>query len=181
MQTAGLPPSRMRSRLEKAFGTQSGAQNEDFGNFSYKNLPVLKQANDEVIRKMREEQMPALAKALEQSAIYARHRSFSAKGRPAQRVHSQTLAGPPSPAQSASSQGSTPSRSTAPTSPAGQFNTSAHRRRISEAPACPPPRFLSEPRWRGCRRQCRPISIRSDAHGCYRQTPAAAGGGFERW
>uniref|UniRef100_V5GND5 Response regulatory domain-containing protein n=1 Tax=Kalmanozyma brasiliensis (strain GHG001) TaxID=1365824 RepID=V5GND5_KALBG len=132
--STGLPPSRMRSRLEKAFGSQSGAQNEDFGNFSYKNLPVLKQANDEVIRKMREEQMPALAKALEQSAIYARHRSFSAKGRPAQRVHSQTLAGPPSPAQSASSQGSTPSRSTAPTSPAGPFNTSAHRRRISEAP-----------------------------------------------
>ncbi|CBQ71694.1 related to serine/threonine protein kinase [Sporisorium reilianum SRZ2] len=131
----GLPPSRMRSRLEKALASQSLTQNEDFGNFSYKNLPVLKQANDEVIRKMREEQMPALAKALEQSAIYTRHRSFSAKGRPAQRVHSQTLAGPPSPAQSASSQGSTPSRSTAPTSPAAQAISSAHRRRTSEAPA----------------------------------------------
>ncbi|KAJ9478431.1 Serine/threonine-protein kinase RIM15 [Pseudozyma hubeiensis] len=131
----GLPVSRMRSRLEKAFGSQ--AQNEDFGNFSYKNLPVLKQANDEVIRKMREEQMPALAKALEQSAAYTRHRSFSAKGRPAQRVHSQTLAlaGPPSPAQSASSHGSTPSRSTAPTSPAAQLVNSAHRRRTSELPA----------------------------------------------
>ncbi|GAC96489.1 AGC/NDR protein kinase [Pseudozyma hubeiensis SY62] len=131
----GLPVSRMRSRLEKAFGSQ--AQNEDFGNFSYKNLPVLKQANDEVIRKMREEQMPALAKALEQSAAYTRHRSFSAKGRPAQRVHSQTLAlaGPPSPAQSASSHGSTPSRSTAPTSPAAQLVSSAHRRRTSEVPA----------------------------------------------
>lgn len=131
----GLPPSRMRSRLEKALASQSSTQNEDFGNFSYKNLPVLKQANDEVIRKMREEQMPALAKALEQSAIYTCHRSFSAKGRPAQRVHSQTLAGPPSPAQSASSHGSTPSRSTAPTSPAAQAISSAHRRRTSEAPA----------------------------------------------
>ena len=131
----GLPPSRMRSRLEKALQPQSSTQNEDFGNFSYKNLPVLKQANDEVIRKMREEQMPALTKALEQSAIYTRHRSFSAKGRPAQRVHSQTFAGPPSPAQSASSQGSTPSRSTAPTSPAGQLVSSAHRRRTSELPA----------------------------------------------
>nr|CDI52366.1 related to serine/threonine protein kinase [Melanopsichium pennsylvanicum 4] len=131
----GLPPSRKRSRLEKALHPQNSTQSEDFGNFSYKNLPVLKQANDEVIRKMREEQMPALAKALEQSAIYTRHRSFSAKGRPAHRVHSQTLAGPPSPAQSASSQGSTPSRSTAPTSPAGMLVTSAHRRRTSELPA----------------------------------------------
>ncbi|KAJ1028772.1 hypothetical protein NDA16_001937 [Ustilago loliicola] len=135
VQTAGLPPPRMRSRLEKALQPQSSTpQNEDFGNFSYKNLPVLKQANDEVIRKMREEQMPALTKALEQSAIYTRHRSFSAKGRPAQRVHSQTIAGPPSPAQSASSQGSTPSRSTAPTSPSGQLISSAHRRRTSELP-----------------------------------------------
>ena len=135
----GLPPSRMRSRLEKALASQSLTQNEDFGNFSYKNLPVLKQANDEVIRKMREEQMPALAKALEQSAIYTRHRSFSAKGRPAQRVHSHTLAGPPSPAQSASSQGSTPSRSTAPTSPAAQAISSSHRRRTSELPASSTP------------------------------------------
>ncbi|KAI3475438.1 hypothetical protein L1887_63206 [Cichorium endivia] len=130
----GLPPSRMRSRLEKALQTDKEAEHEDFGNFSYKNLPVLKQANDEVIRKMREEQMPALTRALEQSAIYTRHRSFSAKGRPAQRVHSQTLAGPPSPAQSASSQGSTPSRGTAPTSPSAQLAGLAHRRRTSELP-----------------------------------------------
>ncbi|KAJ1587796.1 hypothetical protein NDA12_000795 [Ustilago hordei] len=137
VHTAGLPPTRLRSRLEKALQPQSSStpQNEDFGNFSYKNLPVLKQANDEVIRKMREEQMPALTKALEQSAIYTRHRSFSAKGRSAQRVHSQMIAGPPSPAQSASSQGSTPSRSTAPTSPSGQLISSAHRRRTSELPA----------------------------------------------
>ncbi|PWZ00784.1 hypothetical protein BCV70DRAFT_160776 [Testicularia cyperi] len=160
MQTA-RPPSRMRSRLDNASATsatgggataaarghqlQDSSQNEDFGNFSYKNLPVLKQANDEVIRKMREEQMPALAKALEQTNVHARHRSFSGK-RPAQRIHSQTLAGPPSPAQSHSSQGSTPSRSTAPISPQGLFVGSvggfgaaaggslAHRRRTSELP-----------------------------------------------
>lgn len=35
---------------------------EDFGTFNFRNLPVLKQANDDVIRKMRDEQMlPPLA------------------------------------------------------------------------------------------------------------------------
>lgn len=50
-----LPPrreNRMRSVTEPAVAAQ-----EDFGAFSFRNLPVLKQANDDVIRKMRDEQL----------------------------------------------------------------------------------------------------------------------------
>ncbi|PWN51516.1 hypothetical protein IE53DRAFT_47622 [Violaceomyces palustris] len=123
----GRPPSRMRSRLDRAKANRS--ETDDFGNFTYKNLPVLKQANDEVIRKMREDQMPPLAQTLEQPLMHARHRSLSGKAKGKSHV------GPPSPSHSTSSQSSTPSRSTAPTSPSGTFHASAHKRRPSEAPA----------------------------------------------
>ena len=89
---------------------------DDFGSFRFKNLPVLKQANDEVLRKMRGDQLPPLAQTLEQPLIHARHRSLSGR---AGRTGRLSLAGPPSPATSLSSQSSTPSRSTAPTSPPG--------------------------------------------------------------
>ncbi|EPQ26593.1 uncharacterized protein PFL1_05914 [Pseudozyma flocculosa PF-1] len=135
IETGRPPSSRMRSRLERGqMGERS--QTDDFGNFSYKNLPVLKQANDEVIRKMREDQMPALSQTLEQpSGMHGRHRSFSAKGKAMMRAQLQAVGGPPSPSQSISSQGSTPSRSTAPTSPSGLLLNSAHARRPSELAA----------------------------------------------
>lgn len=122
------PPTRMRNRLdrsESAVSTSAPAADE-FGAFSYKNLPMLKQANDEVIRKMRGDQLPPLAQALEQPLVHARHRSLSGKaGKP--------KVGPPSPSTSVSSQSSTPSRSTAPTSPSG-VTQGVHKRRPSELP-----------------------------------------------
>ncbi|KAN0063369.1 rim15, signal transduction response regulator [Thecaphora frezii] len=131
IETGRPPSSRMRSLVERGqLGDRS--QTDDFGNFSYKNLPVLKQANDEVIRKMREDQLPAMSQTLEHPTMHARHRSFSVKGKATMRAQLQSVGGPPSPSQSVSSQGSVPSRSTAPTSPSGQLQTSSHARRPSE-------------------------------------------------
>ena len=47
-------------------GWESWTPQDDFGTFNFRNLPVLKAANDDVIRKMRDEQMlPPLAIAAE--------------------------------------------------------------------------------------------------------------------
>lgn len=48
------PPMRTRSRFGRSVSSMSIPPNE-FGSFSYKNLPVLKQANDEMVRRIRSE------------------------------------------------------------------------------------------------------------------------------
>ncbi|KDN52643.1 hypothetical protein K437DRAFT_266493 [Tilletiaria anomala UBC 951] len=94
--------------------SQQDASTDAFGSFRFKNLPVLKQANDEVVRKMRGDQLPPMTQTLEQPLMHARHRSLSGRAGQKGRL---SIAGPPSPSTSVSSQSSTPSRSTAPTSP----------------------------------------------------------------
>ncbi|KAK0546010.1 rim15, signal transduction response regulator [Tilletia horrida] len=139
------PPSRLKS--SKAEKESADAAVDDFGSFSFKNLPVLKQANDEMIRKMRNDQMPPMAQAIESTIAHSRHRSLSGKaGKSRSNLVSQAHHnaqpvpghGPPSPSTSVSSQSSVPSRSTAPTSPstAGpylhNYATAPHKRRPSE-------------------------------------------------
>ncbi|CAG8693974.1 10399_t:CDS:2, partial [Acaulospora colombiana] len=51
---------------------------DDFGTFNFKNLPVLKQANDEVIKKLKSEQLAAVTHALgDAAAAHHRRRSIS--------------------------------------------------------------------------------------------------------
>ena len=50
------PPESTRRPLRERSETEP-SPHEDFGTFNFRNLPVLKQANDEVIRQMRSEQM----------------------------------------------------------------------------------------------------------------------------
>jgi serine/threonine-protein kinase RIM15 len=50
---------------------------DDFGTFNFKNLPVLKQANDEVIKKLKSEQLTAVTHALGDAAAHHRRRSIS--------------------------------------------------------------------------------------------------------
>lgn len=126
------PPTRGRTRSEKHGKDSSQGQTDEFGSFSYKNLPVLKQANDEVIKKMRGDQLNSMSAAMEQhqagssvggmGLIHGRHRSISGKVvTPSSHRGSAVWmpAGPPSPTTSISSQSSVPSKSTAPTSPSG--------------------------------------------------------------
>ncbi|MCO5598837.1 hypothetical protein L7F22_052936 [Adiantum nelumboides] len=126
------PPTRGRTRSDKHGKDSSQGQTDEFGSFSYKNLPVLKQANDEVIKKMRGDQLNSMSAAMEQhqagssvggmGLIHGRHRSISGKVvTPSSHRGSAVWmpAGPPSPTTSISSQSSIPSKSTAPTSPSG--------------------------------------------------------------
>lgn len=73
----GRPPSENNSVAESPNKVQSGstskgplrdavaapAPDDGFGTFNFKNLPVLKQANDEVIKKLKSEQMAVLGEA----------------------------------------------------------------------------------------------------------------------
>ncbi|WWC88163.1 uncharacterized protein L201_003068 [Kwoniella dendrophila CBS 6074] len=99
------------------------AEQDDFGTFTYKNLPSLKQANDDVIRKMRSDSMAPIGQTLEGPAPVGntgrRPRSLSIKLRDRSKrktsdVNSTTNTTfsnlPPSPTTSTSSAASTPSR-----------------------------------------------------------------------
>jgi serine/threonine-protein kinase RIM15 len=77
------PPSKLhghsgaRSPLRDAIAAPAP---DEFGTFNFKNLPVLKQANDEVIKKLKSEQMAAVTHALgDAAAMHHRRRSISRK------------------------------------------------------------------------------------------------------
>ncbi|CAL1700910.1 unnamed protein product [Somion occarium] len=90
---------------------------DDFGSFSFKNLPVLKQANDDVIRKLRTDQMAPIAHTLSEPAgVHPRRKSISTRIKKPSSVITtselpiKSMTGPPSPATSTSSIASSPSR-----------------------------------------------------------------------
>ncbi|KAI0307263.1 hypothetical protein B0F90DRAFT_1622303 [Multifurca ochricompacta] len=109
---------------------------DEFGTFSFKNLPVLKQANDDVIRKLRTDQMAPITHTLSESGVgHTRKRSMSAKKKvPSSVVTSfdakSTITNPPSPATSTSSIASSPSRGSVPPSTPG--SVAGHIRKPSE-------------------------------------------------
>lgn len=89
---------------------------DDFGAFSFKNLPVLKQANDEMIRKLKTDQMTP--QNLVETGVQNRRRSLSQRiKKPPGNVVTTSIdtskgspTNPPSPATSTSSIASSPSR-----------------------------------------------------------------------
>jgi serine/threonine-protein kinase RIM15 len=115
---------------------------DDFGAFSFKNLGILKQANDDVIRKLKTEQLPPMQHPLGESSA-ARRRSLSQRIRKPPSVltgqdsrHSSVNppTNPPSPSTSASSVASSPSYSSMGPSTPGSFGgqSAGHNRRPSE-------------------------------------------------
>ncbi|CAO1618301.1 unnamed protein product [Jaminaea pallidilutea] len=137
------PPSRLKllkGRFERSHPEQ---QTDEFGSFSYKNLPVLKQANDEVIKRLRDEQMSQLEQqqvASSQSGSSGRKRSLSSKlaMRNASQAQQQ-VPRPSSPATSVSSQSSSaPPKPRNPSSPAVVPLVNKHKR-------VPHPDFVTVP------------------------------------
>ncbi|KAH9966049.1 hypothetical protein BC827DRAFT_1181717 [Russula dissimulans] len=108
---------------------------DEFGAFSFKNLQVLKQANDDMIRKLRTDQMAPITHTLSESgAAHTRKRSMSTKKKvPSSVVTSfegKSSTNPPSPATSTSSIASSPSRGSVPPSTPG--SVASHIRKPSE-------------------------------------------------
>ena len=111
------PPATEDTRMQALVDDVDA--NDDFGAFNFKNLPVLKQANDDVIRKLRVDSMVPIEQKLE-IAPSLTNRSHSLSIKPnnrGRRKPSNVMAnGPPSPSTSTSSTASTPSRGSIPPS-----------------------------------------------------------------
>lgn len=127
-----MPPPSMPVPIAHKEST-SGPGSDDFGSFSFKNLPVLKQANDDVIRKLKTDQMAPLTHALSEPT-HSRRKSQSARiKKPPSVVTSldpkNQLTNPPSPATSISSIASSPSRTSLPPPTPGN---GTHIRKTSE-------------------------------------------------
>lgn len=114
------------------------AAQDDFGAFEFRNLPVLKQANDDVIRKLRTDSMSTMGQVLDHGSLMKdRGRSASASARIKKNTGRKSeYAQPSSPATSASSLASTPSRPSTPmTQSAPLAVQQQHGRRPSELKA----------------------------------------------
>lgn len=110
---------------------------DDFGSFSFKNLPVLKQANDDVIRKLKTDQLAPIAHTFSDPVgISTRRRSLSQRHKKPPSVvtsmdQKNVSQGPPSPSTSTSSIASSPSRASIPPSTPGS-SSGIHTRKPSE-------------------------------------------------
>lgn len=113
----------------------STPSDDDFGSFSFKNLPILKQANDDMIRKLRTDQLAPITHTLsEPTAAHARRKSISSRAKKPSSVITTmdppakgSPTGPPSPATSTSSIASSPSRG-----PPTPGSASGHARKPSD-------------------------------------------------
>lgn len=133
---------------------------DDFGTFNFKNLPVLKQANDDVIRKLRVDQMLPMSKTLDSATPgQDRRRSVSMKLRARAHSRNSELApnAPPSPTTSTSSAASTPSRGGV--QPLNSGPMPSHFRRPSELNALD--RVKSSEESEGFRRASAPSRLRA--------------------
>ncbi|SGY33607.1 BQ5605_C002g01515 [Microbotryum silenes-dioicae] len=121
-------------RLARERSETEPSPHDDFGTFNFRNLTVLKQANDDVIKKMRDEQLlPPTLSPLESPIMHNRPLALAGGKTSRSRTTSVDFRGPSSPSSpSASSSSSVPSRQTAPSSPYSL--QSSHSRRASEVP-----------------------------------------------
>ncbi|KAF9058053.1 hypothetical protein BJ165DRAFT_1333851 [Panaeolus papilionaceus] len=130
-------PSSMPVPISGSRETPLSGGSDDFGSFSFKNLPVLKQANDDVIRKLKTDQLAPMTHTLTEPANYHHQRKRSVSQRIKKppsvvtNMEGKMIPGPPSPATSTSSIASSPSRSSLPPPTPGSGN-SGHIRKPSE-------------------------------------------------
>lgn len=131
--TSTMPPPSLPLPIAGRSDTPLSGGSDDFGSFNFKNVPVLKQANDDVIRKLKTDQMAPISHALTEPILH-HHRSRSVSQRIKKPPSVVTTmdpripAGPPSPATSTSSMTSSPSRSSLPLTP----SSVGHSRKPSE-------------------------------------------------
>ncbi|KAG8865273.1 hypothetical protein FRB96_000163 [Tulasnella sp. 330] len=138
--------------------------NDDFGAFTFKNLPVLKQANDDMIRKLKTDHAATMSQTLSDPAqIHNRRRSVSVR-KPQNLVTTidptRHITSPPSPSTSTSSIASSPSRASLPSSAAGS-SSAGHNRRPSEFG--PVERFKQHHMDDGIRRNSMPSRLRTSS------------------
>ncbi|KAJ6598905.1 hypothetical protein DFH09DRAFT_1129532 [Mycena vulgaris] len=133
---SSMPPPAVPVAIPGARDPTPASGSDEFGSFSFKNLPILKQANDDVIRKLKTDQMAPLTHTLsEPTGLHSRKRSVSHRFKKPPSVVTTIdpkamATNPPSPATSNSSIASSPSRTSLPPSTPG--SASGHSRKPSE-------------------------------------------------
>ncbi|OCF75273.1 AGC protein kinase [Kwoniella mangroviensis CBS 8886] len=139
------------------------AEQDDFGTFTYKNLPSLKQANDDVIRKMRSDSMAPIGQSLEGPASVntRRPRSLSIKLQNRSKRKTSEVNLPPSPTTSTSSAASTPSRTSNMPQTPGMMPAPQHVRRPSELNALDRVKLSDDIHNDLARRNSTPIRVRA--------------------
>lgn len=160
--------------------TPNSAGSDDFGSFSFKNLPVLKQANDDVIRKIKTDQMAPMTQTLSEpvTSYHQRKKSVSHRIKKPPNVVTtmdpkMMSTNPPSPATSTSSIASSPSRTSLPPSTPGSGIMGGHSRKPSEYGALE--RFKLN-HMEGDRRNSMPSRLRTAS-----VSSAGDGSGSETW
>ena len=133
--TPDVPPAAAPVALSRE--ATASPSDDDFGSFSFKNLPVLKQANEDMIRKMKTDQLAPLTHALTEPAnMHSRRRSISSRTglkkpssivTPVDTSKGPLPTNPPSPATSTSSISSSVSRG-----PPTPGSAGSHARKPSE-------------------------------------------------
>lgn len=132
-----LPPPAQPIPLLGSRDAAPSPASDDFGSFSFKNLPILKQANDDVIRKLKTDQLAPMTHTLSDPVgSHSRRKSTSQRFKKPPSVvtaldQKSFNQGPPSPSTSTSSIASSPSRASMPPSTPGSSNGS-HARKPSE-------------------------------------------------
>jgi serine/threonine-protein kinase RIM15 len=134
---SAMLPASLPVPIANSKDIASPPSSDDFGSFSFKNLPILKQANDDVIRKLKTDQMAPITQALtEPIGFHQRKRSVSQRFKKPPHVvtnmDSKVMpTNPPSPATSTSSLASSPSRTSLPPPTPGS-GPGGHSRKPSE-------------------------------------------------
>lgn len=132
-----LPPPAQPIPLLGNRDAAPSPASDDFGSFSFKNLPVLKQANDDVIRKLKTDQLAPMTHTLSDPVgSHSRRKSTSQRFKKPPSVvtaldQKSFTQGPPSPSTSTSSIASSPSRASIPPSTPGS-SSGSHARKPSE-------------------------------------------------
>ncbi|KAG1752641.1 RIM15, signal transduction response regulator [Suillus paluster] len=132
-----LPPPAQPISLLGSRDPAPSPASDDFGSFSFKNLPVLKQANDDVIRKLKTDQLAPMTHTLSDPVgSHSRRKSTSQRFKKPPSVvtaldQKSFTQGPPSPSTSTSSIASSPSRASIPPSTPGS-SSGSHARKPSE-------------------------------------------------
>ncbi|KAF5333261.1 hypothetical protein D9611_002188 [Ephemerocybe angulata] len=177
---ANVPTSPPHSQPVPIKEPPNSGGSDDFGSFSFKNLPVLKQANDDVIRKLKTDQMAPITQALSEPVSYAHNRKRSISQRIKKPPNVVTSVdpklmstNPPSPATSTSSIASSPSRASMAPPTSGVGGVPTHGRKPSEYGAVE--RFKLN-HLEGDRRNSMPSRLRTAS-----VSSAGDGSGSENW
>lgn len=135
IEVTGRPSDSPQTNPASLRNSTASPAVDDFGAFNFKNLPVLKKENDEVIKRLKTDHASSMSQTVPDPTHANRRRSVSVR-KPQSLITTgdpRNITSPPSPSTSTSSIASSPSRgSMPPSTPGSSASHNNHNRRPSE-------------------------------------------------